>query len=87
MSVSGSSLETEVVARGEAEGCAAAIPSTFCGKKMTSCTVKKEQSSDSYVHSVEAGGNEEDGSVDVIAEREKDTVLVLVRLAEEEDSS
>jgi len=87
VSVSSSGLETEVVARSEAKDCAAAISRIFCGKKVTSCTVQKEQSSDSYVHSVETGGNEEDRSVDVITEREKDAVLILVRLAEEEDSS
>jgi hypothetical protein len=87
VSVSGSSLETEVVARSEAKDCAAAISRLFCSKKVTSCTVQKEQSSDSYVHSVEAGGDEEDGAVDVITEGEKDAVLVLVCLAEEEDGS
>lgn len=82
MSVSGSGFETEVVAWSETKGSSAAIAALFCGKKVTNSTVKKEQSSNRYVHSVEAGGNEEDGSVDVIAEGEKNAVLVLVRLAE-----
>lgn len=86
MSVSGSSFETEVMAGSEAEDCAAAISGVFRSKKVASCTVQKEESSNSYVHSVEAGSNEEDRSVDIIAEREKDPVLVLIRLAEKEDS-
>lgn len=87
MSVSSSSFETEVVAGSEAEGSAAAISSSWCCKKVAGCTVKKEKSSDSYVHSVEAGGNEEDRSVDIITEREENSVLILVRLAEQEDGS
>jgi hypothetical protein len=62
VSVSGSSFEAEMMARSKAKGCTAAIPSVFSGgsKKMTGSTVKKEQSSNGYVHSVEAGGDEKD---------------------------
>jgi hypothetical protein len=70
VSVSGSGFEAEVVTWGETEGSAAAIAALFCGKNVTNSTVKKEHSSDCYVHSVEAGGNEEDRSVDVITEGE-----------------
>lgn len=87
MSVSCSGLEAEVVAWSEGEGRVAATVSTLYGKKVTSCTVKKEESSDGYVHSVETGGDEENRTVDVITEREKNTVLILIRLAEQEDSS
>jgi hypothetical protein len=86
VSVSSSRLEAEVMAWGEAEGSKAAVSSAICSKKVASRTVKKEKSSDSYVHSVEASGNEEDRSVDVITEGEKNAVLVLVRLAKQEDS-
>ena len=54
---------------------------------MADSTVKKEQGTNGYVHSVEAGCQEEDRSVDVISERKKDPVLVLVRLTEQENSS
>lgn len=66
----------------ETKGRSAAVAALFCCKKVADSTVKKEQSSDGYVHSVEAGGKEEDGSVDVITEGEENSVLVLVSLAE-----
>jgi hypothetical protein len=87
VSVSGSGLEAEVVTWSEAKDNTAAISCPFYGKKVASCTVKEEQSSDRYVHSVETSSNEKDRSVNIITEREQNTVLILVRLTEQEDSS
>jgi hypothetical protein len=42
----------------------------------------QEKSSDSYVHSVEAGGNKENGAINIFASREFNTVFILISLAE-----
>lgn len=85
MSVSGCRLESEVVAWSQRKGGLRLGRVRSYSQQVSSCTVQKEHGTDRYVHSVESGGNEEDGSVDVIAEGEQDSVLVLVSLAEQED--
>lgn len=87
MSVSSSRFEAEVVTWCKREGGANGGSTCGYGQKMASCTVKKEQRTDCYVHTMKAGCNKENGAINVIAEGEKNSVLILVRLAEKENGS